>query len=116
MTMRKFIIGMGAIALGASLAGCNAQVQTDVQAALAYGCPVLSAVQAQGIKLTNAQAAAVRSLALACPPQLPPTSITVAATDLVSAASILLPLLPKAQATELRVKMQRIEIDLGKLN
>lgn len=110
------LFGVFGLAL-APLAGCNTspQVATDIAAALNYGCPVLSAIQAQGIKPNNAQTAALQSLALACPPNPAPTNAAVAATDLVAAATILLPLLPKAQAAEMRVKMQRIQIDLDKL-
>jgi hypothetical protein len=106
----------GALALAClSLAGCNsALVQTDIAAALNYGCPVVAAVQAQNPKLSNAQLAAEKSLALACPPNPPPTSIAVAASDLVGAASLLLPLLPKAQADELRVRIRRIELDVSR--
>lgn len=111
----KVSITLAALSLAAlSLSGCNsAQVSTDIQAALNYGCPVLGAIQAQKLPLSNAQLAAEQTLALACPPNPMPTSVTVAAADLVSAASLLLPLLPKAQADGIRVRLQRVEIDLN---
>jgi hypothetical protein len=81
------------------LAGCNSNatistaVTSDIQAALNVGCPILAAVQASSLKLSNAQHAAATTLALACPPNPPPTSAVVAAIDLVNAYTILQPLI-----------------------
>jgi hypothetical protein len=82
-----------------SLAGCNvaggvgAAAVTDVQSALAVGCPILNAVQASKPALNANQKAAMATLALACPPNPPPTSAVVAVADLISAYTILQPLI-----------------------
>jgi len=57
-----------------SLAGCNvaggigAAAVTDVQSALAVGCPILNALRASKPALNANQKAAMATLALACPP------------------------------------------------
>jgi hypothetical protein len=81
-----------------SLAGCNVAggigaAVTDVQSALAVGCPILNAVQASKPTLNANQNAAMATLALACPPNPPPTSAVVAVADLISAYTILQPLI-----------------------
>lgn len=123
MFKRRTFFSVAMLALAAlplsALSGCNSatstQVTTDISAALAFGCPVIAAIQAQKPALSNAQAAGLQALVNVCPPNPAPTSISVAATVLIADANLLLPLLPKAQAAELRVRMQRIEIDLGRL-
>ncbi|MFZ1109876.1 MAG: hypothetical protein WAN43_16195 [Rhodomicrobium sp.] len=96
----KYAAIAGALAL-ASLAGCATNgaltptAATDITTALAIGCPILSSVQGSGLKLNASAKAAAATLALACPPNLPPTSAVVAAADLVSAYTILAPLIKK---------------------
>ncbi len=83
----------------ATLAGCAASVSldpkatADVQQALGVGCPILAAVRASGPSLNAYQKAALNTLALACPPNPPPTSALVAIGDIVTAYATLEPLL-----------------------
>ena len=96
--LKVALSGASAIAL-AMLAGCSATgtlnpaMTSDIQAALSTGCPILGAVQASGLPLNKYQASAVATLALACPPNPPPTSAYVAASDLIAAYVTLQPLL-----------------------
>jgi hypothetical protein len=99
--MFKLASFRSALALGviaASLAGCNvngsvaASVSSDIQSALNVGCPILAAVQASSLSLNSTQKTAETALALACPPNPAPTSAVIAAADLVSAYTILQPL------------------------
>src|ERR1700677_577142 len=92
----------GALALGiiaASLAGCNSNssvsvsVTSNIQSALNVGCPILATLKASGLSLNSTQKAAATVLALACPPNPAPTSAVVAVADLISAYTILQPLL-----------------------
>jgi hypothetical protein len=91
----------GALALGitgASLAGCNSNgsvsvsVASNIQSALNVGCPILATVQASNLSLNSTQKASETVLALACPPNPAPTSALVAVADLISAYTILQPL------------------------
>ena len=54
---------------------------SDVTAALAIGCPILVAVRAAKPTLSTTHQAAAAALALACPPNAPPTSAVVAVVD-----------------------------------
>jgi hypothetical protein len=96
--MQKFAT-IAALALALALAGCNAPNSattiSDINTALAVGCPVVTAVQSSGLRLTNAQRAALNTLALACPPNPPPTAAGVVLVDLVQAYGILAPLVQK---------------------
>ena len=84
-----------------SLVGCaangtlNPAADTDIQNALAAGCPMVAAVQASNLPLNSYEKSAVATLALACPPNPPPTSAVIAAEDIISAYTILEPLLNK---------------------
>jgi hypothetical protein len=84
-----------------SLAGCapgsppSPKALITVNQALAFGCPIVGAVQGAGLKLNKYQTGALDTLALACPPNPPPTSEAVALADVLSAISILQPLLVK---------------------
>ena len=71
----------------------NVSASTDITNALAIGCPIVSAIQASNIALNSVQRSALGTLALACPPNPPPTSEAVAVADLVSAYTILQPLM-----------------------
>ena len=71
----------------------GADRQNDIASALAVGCPILATVKAMNPKMTSVQSAAAKTLALACPPNSPPTSAMVAVADLVQAYAILQPLL-----------------------
>ena len=94
----KFALPL-AIAGALALAGCNAPNSaatiSDINTALAVGCPVVTAVQSSALKLTNVQRAALNTLALACPPNPKPTAAGVLLVDLVQAYSILAPLAQK---------------------
>ena len=86
----------------ASLVGCtstgalNPTATTDIQTALSVGCPILATVNALAITPNKTQIAALKTLALACPPNLPPTSAIVAVTDVIAAYELLQPLIPTA--------------------
>ena len=93
--MKKIIIA----ALAASaLVGCNAngqlnpQATADLNTALAQACPILNLVQGSNLKLNKFQANGLATLALACPPNPPPTSALVATTDIIAAYELLAPL------------------------
>ena len=86
-------------ALAASaLVGCNAngqlnpQATADLNTALAQACPILNLVQGSNLKLNKFQANGLATLALACPPNPPPTSALVATTDIIAAYELLAPL------------------------
>ena len=85
----------GALALSACQAPNSAATISDINTALAVGCPVVAAVQSSTLKLTNVQRAALNTLALACPPNPPPTAAGTLLVDLVQAYSILAPLVQK---------------------
>jgi hypothetical protein len=91
----------GALALGVigvGLAGCNSNgsvnvsVTSNIQSALNVGCPILAILQASNLSLNSTQKASKTVLALACPPNPPPTSAVVAVADLIAAYTILQPL------------------------
>ena len=82
----------GALALSGCQTPNSATTISDIQTALAVGCPVVSAIQSSALKLTTAQRAALNTLALACPPNPPPTAAGVVLADLISAYTILAPL------------------------
>ena len=97
--MRTLIVLAALSAL--PLAGCNqgqlsGQALADLQAALAGACPIVasvqSAVSAGTIKLNVGQSAALSTLALACPPNPPPTSGAVIAADIIQAYVVIKPL------------------------
>jgi hypothetical protein len=99
--MFKLASFRSALALGfvaAAMAGCNSNsavsvsVTSTIQAALNVGCPILATLQASGLSLNSTQKAAATVLALACPPNPAPTSAVVAVADLISAYTILQPL------------------------
>ncbi len=98
--MKRLVLMTSAVALGClSLAACtstgmlNPTASSDLQSALAVACPVLNVVQSSNIALNAYQKSALTTLALACPPNPPPTSAIVAASDIVSAYTILQPLM-----------------------
>ena len=82
----------GALALSGCQAPNSATTISDISTALAVGCPVVASIQSSGLKLTNAQRAALNTLALACPPNAPPTAAGVLLSDLIQAYVILAPL------------------------
>jgi hypothetical protein len=63
----------------------------DVNAALAQACPVLAVLA--GLKLSTAQNLAYNTLAIACPPNAPPTNAVTVALDLITAYNTLSPLI-----------------------
>ena len=88
----KMILPFAAVGVFA-LGGCNTVVTSDMQAALAQACPIVALVQADtALKLNADQKAALTAIELACPPNPPPTSTLVAASDILSAYAILAPL------------------------
>jgi hypothetical protein len=99
---KSALFAAGALALAllaAGLAGCNSNgavsvsVAGNIQAALNVGCPILASVQAANLSLNATQKASETVLALACPPNPAPTSAVVAVADLISAYTILQPLI-----------------------
>ena len=82
-----------------ALAGCaangalNPSADAAIQNALSVGCPILAAVQASSLPLNSVERSAVRTLALVCPPNPPPTSAVIAAEDIISAYLILGPVI-----------------------
>ena len=98
--MNKLASIASALALASiPLAGCNVgsglnvNAVADIQTALAVGCPIFSVVQSTNPKLNAYQKSAAATLALACPPNPAPTSAIVAVADLISAYTILQPLI-----------------------
>jgi hypothetical protein len=89
----------GALTLALAVAACSptgslsVAAPKDIAAALAVGCPVLATVQTLAPSMNAQQKAAASTLALACPPNPPPTSAIVAVTDLIAAYTTLQPLL-----------------------
>lgn len=89
---------LAALALLAPLSACsagltlNSAASRDMTTTLAVVCPVLAAIQSSSLSLNANQSLAVRTLALACPPNPPPTSAVVAVEDVISAYLILRPL------------------------
>ena len=85
------------LAAAGLLSGCAAggnltpAAQTEVNSALATGCPVLAALA--GVQLSPAQNLAYNTLAIACPPNAPPTNAVTVALDLVTAYNTLKPLI-----------------------
>lgn len=113
--MKKFYL-VGVLALAVPLAGCNnTQLQQDVASALATGCPMLAAIEAANPPLSNFEKAAEATLANACPPNPPPSNLVTAVADIVAAYTALSPYIPKAQVATMNVKMQRIKIDIDRL-
>ncbi len=98
--MRTILTLASALALN-SLVGCASgggvgpQTAADIENVLSVACPAVSAIQSSRLSLNAYQKSAVQTLALACPPNPPPTNAIVAANDLVAAFSILQPLLSK---------------------
>jgi hypothetical protein len=88
-----------AAGMAATLVGCAANedplasAQASLSAALAVGCPIVAAFKAVDIPLNIYQASALNMLALACPPNPPPSSTNVVVADLVNAYMILRPLI-----------------------
>jgi hypothetical protein len=82
-----------------TLIGCaangalNPAATNDLQQALTAGCPILGALQSSGLPLNKYQKSALATLALACPPNPPPTSAIIAAADIIAAYTTLQPLL-----------------------
>jgi hypothetical protein len=66
---------------------------SDIQQALAVGCPILGLIQSSSLALNKYQKSALNTLALACPPNPPPTSAVVAVEDIIAAYTTLQPLL-----------------------
>lgn len=93
--MLKLTSIFAALALAGALSACNQTQITNIQTAAAVGCPVLSAIQTSGLRLNAAQSAAVRTLALLCPPNPPPTAATVVLSDVIQAYQTLAPLVGK---------------------
>ena len=67
----------------------------DLTTALALACPLLDSVQSANLSLNAYQKAALKSLETACPPNPPPSTLAVAAADIVGAYEILAPLLAR---------------------
>ena len=84
-----------ALALAGALSACNQTQITNINTAVAVGCPVLSAIQSSGLRLNTAQTAAVRTLALLCPPNPPPSAANVVLADVIAAYQTLAPLVGK---------------------
>ena len=82
----------GALALSGCQAPSTSATIQDINTALTVGCPVVASIQSSGLKLTNAQAAALNTLALVCPPNAPPTAAGVVLSDIIQAYGILAPL------------------------
>jgi len=84
-----------------ALFGCAASgtltpaAANDLTTALALACPLLDSLEGANLKLNAYQQAALKSLETACPPNPPPTTLAVAAADIVSAYEILAPLLAR---------------------
>ncbi len=100
--MSKIAVPLAALAICAlGLQGCattgavSAASATNIQTALGVGCPVLNVIQGSNLTLNANQKAALSTLALACPPNPPPTTAVVAVTDLIEAYAILAPLVKK---------------------
>ena len=89
----RYLVAVAAVCV--ALAGCNQTQITDINTAVAVGCPVLSAIQSSSLKLNAAQTVAVRTLALLCPPNPPPTAATVVLSDVIQAYQTLAPLVGK---------------------
>ena len=85
----------GALALSACQAPNSATTISDINTALAVGCPIVASLQSGAIKLNNIQKSALATLALACPPNPPPTAAGVVLSDLIGAYTILAPLVQK---------------------
>lgn len=89
------------VAAALCLAGCttvgtlNATATANMNSALAVACPVLLVVESGGLPMNAIQKASLQTLALACPPNPPPTSAVVAAVDIMAAYSALKPLITK---------------------
>ena len=96
----KLALACAAVA-ALSLSGCAQQgapsssTIQNINDALAVGCPIVTAVQNSAVSLNSAQRQALALMALACPPNPPPTSVAVATADLISAIVVLQPLLAK---------------------
>ena len=100
--MHSSALELAAAALACvALVGCagsgaiSPTATADLQKALAAGCPVLAAIQKSGLPLNKYQTAAINTLALACPPNPPPTSAIAAVEDIVAAYATLAPLLKR---------------------
>jgi len=98
----KTIVIAGVLAgFSVTMCGCtsngtlNSTATADMQNALAVACPIVGVVQASTLPLSGAQKAALSTLTLACPPNPPPTSALIMAEDIISAYTILQPLLQK---------------------
>ena len=98
--MYSLAFKLGAAAFGCFvLVGCaangsiNPTASNDIQQALAVSCPILATVQSSNLPLNKYQKSALNVLALACPPNPPPTSAIVAVADIISAYAVLQPLL-----------------------
>ena len=82
-------------ALSACQAPNSASTISDIQTAIAVGCPVVATIQSSAIKLTTAQRTALNTLALVCPPNPAPTAATVVLADVIQAYATLAPLVSK---------------------
>ena len=71
----------------------NAGAASDLQSALAIGCPIVSTIKASAPNLNAYQQSALTTLALACPPNPPPSNAVIATSDIIAAATTLAPLL-----------------------
>ncbi len=98
--MNAIILKAAAVGLACgALVGCaasgavDAAATADIQQALAAGCPILAAIKTSGLPTNSYQKSAIATLALACPPNPPPTSAVVAVGDIVAAYMTLQPLL-----------------------
>jgi hypothetical protein len=86
---------LAALAVAAMLSACNQTQISNVNTAIAVGCPVLASIQSSGLKLNKAQAAAANTLALLCPPNPAPTAAGVVLSDVIAAYQTLAPLVGK---------------------
>ena len=98
--MYTFAFKASAIALACmTLLGCATNsaltptATADIQQALAVGCPIVGSIQSSSLPLNKYQKAALNTLALVCPPNLPPTSAFIAVEDIIAAYTTLQPLL-----------------------
>ena len=90
----KTIALAGALCVAAlALNGCqpSATAVTDINTALATACPIVTVASA--MKLNKTEAAALRTLELACPPNAPPTNEATVIADVVEAYALLKPLI-----------------------
>jgi hypothetical protein len=85
--------GLALVVAAAAPPSCSDQARSDMTATLATICPVATSDQAVALSIhfSRQETTAWKLIELACPPNPPPTSIAVAAIDIVNAAALLEP-------------------------